>query len=49
MSGALNWFEDRFKIRIHYEWDFKLVLPIMRIVRRKGGFKVFRTEWLDSR
>ena len=20
----------------------------MRIVRRKGGFKVFRTEWLDS-
>ena len=21
----------------------------MRIVRRKGGFKVFRIEWLDSR
>ena len=28
--GALNWFEDRFKICVHNEWDFQLILPIVK-------------------
>ena len=29
--GRLDQFKDRFKICIHYEWDFKLILSIFEL------------------
>ena len=29
-AGALNWLEYHFKVSIHHEWGFKLVLPIIK-------------------